>query len=255
MSASADFAPVAVTLRRELEVYFGARGRDPADGGLRKTIATNSELVEQRGNPLRKMLSSAGITSLRGVRLLDLGCGFGGLSAYFAVHGALVSGVDANASRFKVGRAAAAEHGLPVVLSEGRMEALAAPARPFDVVVMNNTFCYLVDRAVRQRALAGIAEVLRPGGLLLLRELNGWHPFDQFTHLPLISVLRPEHASTLTGLLRQNRPTVRLVSPPALTRELRDAGYVDVRQLSDRDGAVVRLTRNVARYQHVIGRR
>jgi len=255
MNATVDFAPIAATLRHALEAYFAQRGREPGEAGLRRTIATNTDLVEQRGRPLVTMLAGAGIPSLHGVRLLDVGCGFGGLATYFAAHGAEVNGIDRHSSPFAVGRTAAAEHGLSVVLSEARMEALPTPVQPFDVAIMNNTFCYLVDPDVRQRALTGVAETLRPGGVLLLREMNGWHPFDQFTRLPLLSALRPEHAAQVAGVLRKHRPVVRLASPRMLAHELRDAGYRDVRHLSDREGAVVRLTRPVARYQHVVGRR
>lgn len=255
MSRTADFRPVAATLRRELERHFAGSGRDARDAGLRKTIATNSDLVELRARPLVAMLADAGVVTLEGIRLLDLGCGFGALSAYFGACGADVHGIDLNTSRFRVGRAAAAEHRLPVTLAPGRMEALPALAGAFDVAIMNNTFCYLLEPVDRRRALAGVSELLRPRGVLLIRELNGWHPFDQFTHIPVLPALAPERAARVARLLGRARPVVRVVSPRALARELRDAGYEDVRHLSDRPGGVVRLTRNLARYQHVVARK
>lgn len=255
MSSAVDFAPVAATLRRELEAYFGRRAPDRTALSLAKTVATNSDLVERRGRPLVAMLSGAGMTSLEEIRLLDLGCGFGALAAYFAAQGARVKGIDITPSRFCVGRAAAAEHDLAVELAEGRMESLAAPAEHFDVAVMNNTLCYLIDPAARRAALAGVAQALRPGGLLLIRELNRWHPLDQFTNFPLLPALKPEYASRMAQFFRKTRPNVRIVSPPALARELRDAGFHEVRQLSDRPTTPVRLTRNVARYQHIVARR
>lgn len=255
MTAAVDFVPIAATLRAELERYFAGRGRDASDVRSQMTIATNSDLVERRAQPLVEMLAGAGLSSLAGIRLLDLGCGFGALAAYFAAQGAQVHGVDVNSSRFGVGRTVAARHDLAVTFREGRMQALPPDGEPFDVALMNNTFCYLLDAADRRDALAGVARTLRPYGLLLVRELNGWHPLDQFTRLPLLPALAPQHASRLARALGRRRPLVRIASPRALADELRDAGFADVRHLSDRPGGVVRLTRNLARYQHVIARR
>lgn len=250
-----DFAPVAATLRDELERYFAARGRNLRDPELRRTIATNSDLVEQRAQPLVRMLADAGVTALGGRRVLDLGCGFGALAAYFAAGGAQVHGIDVNAAQLDVGRTVAAVHRLAATFTQARMQAPAESEEPFDVAIMNNTLCYLIDYTARAQALEGTARVLRSDGVLLIRELNAWHPFDQFTGFPLLAALSPEKAAGIARLLRQRRPAVRIVSPRTLMEELREAGYLDVRHLSDRPGLLVRLTRQVARYQHVIGRR
>lgn len=255
MSGAPDFAPIAATLRRELEAYFRGRARDAADRRLRATIATNSDLVERRGRPLVAMLAGADAAALDGARVLDLGCGFGALSAYFAAHGARVVGIDVNASRFRVGRAAAAEHGLAVVLARGRIEAPPTLAEPFDVAVMNNTFCYLVEPELRRQALERVAALLAPGGVLLLRELNAGHPLDQFTRIPLLALVEPARAARIAGALRMTRPAVRIVAGRTLLAELRAAGFHDVRRLSDSSRLAARMSRRIARYQHVVGRR
>lgn len=255
MTTAGDFAPVAATLRSEIEQYFAGRGRDEGEQRLRMTIATNSDLVERRALPLVGMLAGAGLPSLAGVRLLDVGCGFGALAAYFAVHGAQVHAIDVNPSRFSVGRAVAARHDLAVTFHEGHMQDLPTFDEPFGVGIMNNTFCYLLGAGDRRAALTGVSRSLRPSGLLLVRELNGWHPLDQFTGLPLLAMLAPQRASRVVRALGMHRPDVRIASPRALAGELRSAGFADVRHLRDQPGRVARLTRNLARYQHVIARK
>lgn len=256
MSSEPDFALVAATLRGELLAHFAGRRErrlgDPA--AVERTVATNSDLVPDRGRPLVRMLAGAGLSSLAGARILDVGCGFGGLAAYLAAHGAHVSGIDANSDRFSVGRTAAEMHGLDLLLWHGRMQELEPADEPFDAALMNNTLCYLVEPAERRAALEGVRASLRPGGLLLIRELNGWHPLDQFTRIPLLPMLDPATALRIARRLDRRRPLVRIVSPRALQREVGRSGYRETERLSDSQGLITRVTRNLARYQHLLAR-
>ena len=87
MSAS-DFDPIAESLRREVLAFYRDRGEEVSGGAGLNTLETNSGFVERRGAPLIEILRDhGGLDSLEGVRLLDLGCGFGALSAFFAVTG------------------------------------------------------------------------------------------------------------------------------------------------------------------------
>ena len=62
-----------------------------------------------------------------------------------------------------MGRTVAAEHGLPVEFSPGRMEELDLPDESFDLAIQNNSLCYIVDSEDRRSALAETRRVLRPG--------------------------------------------------------------------------------------------
>lgn len=214
-------------------------------------IATNSTALAERGQPLLDLLSSRGVTTLFGRRLLDLGCGFGALAVFFAWSGAAVTGIDRNAATLTVGESVAERHGLDVHLTAGAMERLDVPDGSFDVAVMNNTLCYLLEGEDRHAALVGARRALRTGGILVLRDLNGLHPVDQFSRLPFLGLLPPDRAVELAARFGvQDRPAVRLLPPSRMARDLRRAGFAGVRHQADRPGHLARVVRPLARYQH-----
>ena len=150
-----DFMPIADSLRREVIDFYRERGEELVDAAGVNTVETNSGFVERRGRPLLEILyRSTDLDSIEGLRVLDLGCGFGALSTFFAAKGADVTAIDPQDERFAVGRAVAAEHGLPVEFSRGRMQALELAERSFDLAVMNNSLCYVIPRQERRAALA-----------------------------------------------------------------------------------------------------
>jgi len=251
---SPDFAPVAASFEAALTEWFEERREGVPTGG--STVATNSTAVADRGRPLLDLLVSRGVTTLEGRRLLDLGCGFGALAAFFAWRGASVTGIDRNTATLRVGAAVAEEHGLDVHLFSGAMERLDVPAESFDIAVMNNTLCYLLDDEARHAALVGARRALRPGGVLVLRDLNGLHPVDQFSRLPFLGLLSPERAVDLAARFGvRDRPAVRLLPPWRVAGSLRRAGFSGVVHQADRPGPVARLVRPVARYQHFTAER
>ena len=63
--------------------------------------------------------------------------------------------------------------------------------REFDLVVVNNSLCYVLDREARQAALR-LAGALSPGGWLVMRNPNRLFPLDQFTGIPLLGLLPPD---------------------------------------------------------------
>jgi 2-polyprenyl-3-methyl-5-hydroxy-6-metoxy-1,4-benzoquinol methylase len=250
-----DFAPIADSLRRRVRGFYAEHGESLDDPAGLNTLETNSGFVERRAAPLIEMITRDGTGSLAGRRLLDLGCGFGALSAYFAAHGATVTGIDPVESRLEVGRAVAAEHGLAVELRPGRMESLELGDESFDLVVQNNSLCYIVSREDRQRALVETRRVLKPGGLVVIRNPNRWHPRDQFTGLPLIQLLPPRQAGRLAELAGRPRSTVRLTSPLEGMRELRRAGFGEVAQVASPASRWPGFMKPFARYQHLTARR
>jgi SAM-dependent methyltransferase len=236
---------------------FYAEHGERLDGAAgTNTLETNSGFVERRGAPLVEIINqSTGRGSIEGLRLLDLGCGFGALSVFFAAQGAIVTGVDPIESRLQVGSSVAASHDLAAEFKHGWMENLDLEDEAFDLAVQNNSLCYIVSRDDRRAALAETFRVLKPGGSVVIRNPNRWNPVDQFTGLPMIQLLPPGQTSRLAELLGRSRSEVRLASPLEAARELRRAGFVDVAHVASPASRWPPLMKPFARYQHVIGRR
>ncbi len=249
---SGEFGVIVGSFEREVTAHLSRLGEDPAAGRVQTTIATNSTLIEQRGRPLVQLVCAELNTSnLRGVRVLDLGCGYGALSALFATEGASVLGIDAEAERLEVGQQIAASHGLDVSLRAGRMERPDVPHAIFDVVLVNNSFCYVVDEEARRRILEEAYRATRPGGLIVVRDPNRLHPRDQFTALPLIGMLPRRPANFVAAALRRRRSAVRLRTPRGARKELSQAGFVRARVASPGS----RVRRTFAGYNHITARR
>jgi len=253
---TSGFGPIVASLREEVLGWYERHGQTLEGEAGRNTLETNSGYVERRGAPLLAMLRERlGGRSLEGLSLIDLGCGFGALSAFFAARGAQVTAVDPNVSRFEVGAAVARRHGLAIRFMGGRMERLALPDGAFDLAVQNNSLCYLTGRRQRALALAETLRVLRPGGVLIGRNPNRWHPLDQFTGLPLVHLLLPAPAAALSARLGRERSLALSVSPLRLRRELRSAGFEDVVQHGFVDSSRPDALKIVARYHHLSAHR
>lgn len=250
-----DFQPVATTLRERVLRYYADRGEHIGNLAGHNTLETNSGLVEQRGAPLLRILGQHGLPSLDGLVVVDLGCGFGALACYFALHGARVVAIDPNGSRFDVGRDVAAAHELDVTFSRGRMQDTGLPGSAYDLAVQNNSLCYIVPRAARVTALAETRRILRPGGRLISRNPNRWSARDQFTGLPLLHYARPHRSVAIAARLGRRRSLVRLTSPLEARREFLAAGFVDVGHAELGRSRTRERLKVIAKYHHFLARR
>ena len=221
---------IVETFEREVTTDLRARGADLEAQSTQTTIATNSSLIEQRGRPLVQLACrELGKSDLRGVRVLDLGCGYGALAALFATEGASVVGLDADRERLEIGERVALEHGLDMTMQHGRMESPEVGPAQFELVLVNNSLCYLVDVDARRRTLDAAYGMLRPGGVIILRDPNRLHPRDLFTNRWLIGLLPPKAANLAAGALGRKRSTVRLRTPLGARLELTRRGFSDSR--------------------------
>lgn len=227
--ATAPFDAIAATLREEVLAHCERNGVELEGRAGWNTLETNSGFAERRGEPLVKMATGRlGVRSLEGLRVADLGCGFGALSVYFAFQGAEVCGIDLNRRRLEVGRRVAERHGLDVELHRQTMERPSLPQASFDLAVMNNSLCYLFEPGAQPRALRAALDLLVPGGAIVVRNPNRLHPVDQFSGIPLLNLLSPHDAVRMADRLGRARSRCRLTSPRTAGRELREAGFVGV---------------------------
>jgi 2-polyprenyl-6-hydroxyphenyl methylase/3-demethylubiquinone-9 3-methyltransferase len=115
-------------------------------------------------------LDEASRTPLKGLRILDIGCGGGLVAEPLARLGASVTGVDAGDSNIKAAMVHAEAGGVPVDYRTGTVEGLiAAGENPFDMVLTLEVVEHVADPA---RFLADCAALVKPGGLMLMATLN-----------------------------------------------------------------------------------
>jgi SAM-dependent methyltransferase/4-amino-4-deoxy-L-arabinose transferase-like glycosyltransferase len=251
-SISPSFAQLAHDLRDHIIEYYERTGEPLDTHAGHLTLDTNSVLAASRGRLLLRLLAEAGAGSVAGWRVLDLGAGFGALALYCASLGAEVVAVDPNTQRMQVAVAIAQRRGLAVSALPARAQSLPLPDESFDLVLANNSLCYIVDKHEHDLALSEIHRVLRPGGWLVVRNPNRLHPRDQFTGLPLLPLLSPELAQRVTGALGRHRSNVRLRSPGGAVRQLHKAGFTQARWRAQPGR---RLGATFAGYHHVTARR
>jgi 2-polyprenyl-6-hydroxyphenyl methylase / 3-demethylubiquinone-9 3-methyltransferase len=107
--------------------------------------------------------------SLRGLRMLDIGCGGGILSEPLARLGAGVVGIDPSASNITVAKAHAAEAGLSIDYRGATVEELAKTGETFDVVLAMEVVEHVADVGLFLDLAAATA---KPDGLMFLGTLN-----------------------------------------------------------------------------------
>ncbi len=98
---------------------------------------------------------------LTGKTLLDIGCGLGESSVYFAIHGAAVTALDISPQMIAFAHKLAAYHSTRISGKVSTAETLPEPDNTYDLVYVANTLHHVTDKA---RLLAEIARVLKPGG-------------------------------------------------------------------------------------------
>jgi ubiquinone/menaquinone biosynthesis C-methylase UbiE len=116
---------------------------------------------------------------IRGKRLLDLGCGAGENSVYFAKKGAHCVATDYSPGMVEVALQLAEANGVEV---EGRTEnamALTFPDNTFDIVYASNLLHHIPDPKI---AIGEMHRVLKPGGKACF--------WDPLRHNPVINVYR-----------------------------------------------------------------
>jgi 2-polyprenyl-6-hydroxyphenyl methylase/3-demethylubiquinone-9 3-methyltransferase len=107
--------------------------------------------------------------SLKGLKILDVGCGGGLLAEPLARLGGAVTGIDASEKTIAVARRHAGETGLRIDYRVASAEEMARKAARYDLV----TALEVVEHVENiESFVSALARLLKPGGLLLMSTLN-----------------------------------------------------------------------------------
>ncbi|WP_169565994.1 bifunctional 2-polyprenyl-6-hydroxyphenol methylase/3-demethylubiquinol 3-O-methyltransferase UbiG [Sneathiella limimaris] len=178
-------------------------------GYIRDTVISHFNLVEEG--------SAIPLKPLKGLRVLDIGCGGGLLSEPMARMGAEVVAADASQTNIKVASLHAEKSGLSIDYRHTTAEELAASGEQFDVILNMEVIEHVADL---EGFAAACCSMVKPGGLMFVATLNrtmksyalaiigaeyilrwlprGTHNWKKF--------LRP---SEVVGLVRQNGLSVK----------------------------------------------
>jgi ubiquinone biosynthesis O-methyltransferase len=111
------------------------------------------------------------IGDVAGKRVLDVGCGDGDFAIELARRGAIVTGIDSSVEMIQAARARPAPIGGQVDFQVADAHLLPFEEGSFDIVVAMTILCFVRDA---RPVFNQIAQVLRPGGKLVIGELGRW---------------------------------------------------------------------------------
>jgi 2-polyprenyl-6-hydroxyphenyl methylase / 3-demethylubiquinone-9 3-methyltransferase len=109
------------------------------------------------------------LDALKGLRILDIGCGGGILSEPLARIGAEVVGADPAAANIEAARLHAADVGLAIDYRATTAEALAEAGERFDIVLAMEVVEHVADVNLFVRLTGAM---VKPGGLMIAATLN-----------------------------------------------------------------------------------
>ncbi|MEL6750473.1 MAG: bifunctional 2-polyprenyl-6-hydroxyphenol methylase/3-demethylubiquinol 3-O-methyltransferase UbiG [Pseudomonadota bacterium] len=125
--------------------------------------------------------------ALKGLRLLDIGCGGGLLCEPMARMGATVIGADASETNIEVAKIHAAQSGVDVDYRATTAEALADAGEQFDVVLNMEVVEHVSDPDF---FMSRTAEMVKPGGLMFIATINRTRKAQALAIFMAESVLR-----------------------------------------------------------------
>ena len=166
--------------------------------------------AQDRERHLLAALKGAGLTSLDGRRILEIGCGTGSLLREFIKWGAHpedITGLDLLPDRVEIARQLS-----PALMTIECRSAtqLALPAASFDVVVQSTVFTSMLDRHMKEQVAREMIRVVKPDGIIL------WYDF--LVDNPWNCDVRGVRKQEIRRLFPQSRISLRRVTlaPPLL---------------------------------------
>ncbi len=174
-------------------------------------------MIQQRQRATLQLLRRYGMYPLNGKRILEVGCGSGGVLVEFLSYGAephLLHGVDLLPDRVQ-----AAHRRLPhILLACADAQNLPYPSASFDLVLQYTVFSSILDDGVKASIACEMLRVLKPEGLIL------WYDF-------WLNPLNPQTRGIRPAEIRRLFPTCtftfrRVTLAPPITRRLMPVSWM-----------------------------
>jgi SAM-dependent methyltransferase len=184
--------PEAADLTR-LRVEYAARERRLSGSDLYSLFnPTQLFIIQQRQRAILQMLRSHGFEALASRRILELGCGGGGVLLDLLNWGALTKNL--HGTDLLLDRLRAAQTRLPLlVLACAEGQALPYRTAAFDMILQFTVFSSILDAPIKANLAREMVRVLCPGGLILWYDfwLNPTNPQTRGIRLDEIRRLFP----------------------------------------------------------------
>lgn len=165
-------------------------------------------MIQQRQRALLALLRREGYGSLANKRILEIGCGSGGVLREFLWYGAsptLLHGAEL--LEWRLAEAKAATPHLPLALADGQHLPYADAS--FDLVAQFTVFSSILDQQVKAAIAAEMRRVVKPNGLIL------WYDFWTNPLNPQTRGVRKAEIRTLFPHCQFHFKRITLASPLA----------------------------------------
>jgi SAM-dependent methyltransferase len=139
---------------------------------------------------------------LRGRRVLDLGCGLGESSVYFALQGAIVTAVDISPGMIATACELARYHGVAIEGLVAAGEEFGVSAGQYDFAYAANTLHHVVNK---EKFIRLIHEALKPGGRVFFWDPLAYNPVINVYRRMATQVRTPDEAPLSFRVLGQIR--------------------------------------------------
>lgn len=171
-----------------IRAAYARRAERGADGRYALTEPANLYLFQRRERALVDLLRRQGLLPLAGRRILDIGCGDGGMLRELQRLGAeprYLTGVDLLPERV----AAARQANPAISVAQGDATRLPLRGAAFDMVLLFTVVSSILDDDVRRGVAAEALRVLRPGGAVIWYDFI-WNPLNRDTRGVTLAELR-----------------------------------------------------------------
>lgn len=136
-------------------------------------------MIHEREGHLLRLLKAHDFSELRGKKVLELGCGSGGVLLDFLRYGALqtdLAGVDLLFDRLEIAKVKLPQ----ALLACADGQALPYAASAFDLVIQFTAFSSILDMEIKRHMAYEMSRVLKPGGAIIWYDF-WWNPSNKQT--------------------------------------------------------------------------